>query len=707
MLPRSRHPKINYWFWKDCTLEDKKYLKTLDRIAEDGRFDMLALTDRGCDFWDPTLKEDFRALVDRAHTRGLKIVLQLWPRGMSGTTETTTVALGIDEAGAIALDVEATVKDGKVTLRSVDKWTRGGENAPAIGSEFICAYVFQKTADGFYKDGTLVDATEQIETVYTTPNRVSATLALPEYEGYTVFAVAVHYHRIPDVFSDFMIQDYKRIMDTYADVPFDGIALDEFKGLASGAPHTMEGQAFRGRMFGRAFARIFRERTGQELTRVLLDMRYCPEGHDEIRASAINLYFDEWRRGTTRVENFVSGYSKKIFGENAFLGFHNTYHNNLTNDEIWNTGCNWWEVKRDYAQTDENMVFPVRMGLACQAKEAIIYDMYYHKDKETFFAKAINEAAFGSRIHYHAIDDGSRWGLDTGTQDFLDEVSKYEDAVELLNLFEPTLPRLPLLCVFGFPAQLNWYPNESARAQFDINGSLGFLEKAEILWRAGYLNALAPDDAIVDGRITMDASGRFDYCGHKFDAMLYLYPEYAKPEAVAFLRSAVSQGVPIRVIGTLTHSFDGSSADGSFLADITQGAASDVTVGEATRLWNNGTPIAGGLDRHIVDDNTVAMLCEAATSLGVESNDIENGCRLTDGSVVISHYESLRDGLPYTASFELGGKQYEVSFMGTFAIKTDAAGEIEKLVCAELCELTRNGEPLLPELRGKEILYGI
>ena len=50
MIPRSRHPKINYWFWKDCTLESKNYLKTLDRIAENGRFDLLTLTDRGCDF---------------------------------------------------------------------------------------------------------------------------------------------------------------------------------------------------------------------------------------------------------------------------------------------------------------------------------------------------------------------------------------------------------------------------------------------------------------------------------------------------------------------------------------------------------------------------------------------------------------------------------------------------------------------------------
>lgn len=677
MIPKSRHPKINYWFWKDSTLTDNHDIKTLDRMAASSRFDTLTLTDRGCGFWDPIHKERMRALVAHAHELGLKIVLQLWPMG---ACDTDACFISSDEAAAIALDIEATVTDGRAVVRSVDQWTRGGERAPAIDSELLCAYAFQKTAEGFYKEGTLIDVTDRAEVVFRSPTRVSAVLTLPELEGYTVFAVAAHYHRVADAFSDRAIADYKAIMDFYADVPFDGIALDEFKTLCSSAPHTMEGQNFRGRMFGRAFARTFAEQTGMSLNRTLLDMRYCPEGKDEIRMAAINRYFDHWRHGPTRVENFVTDYSKQLFGADAFLGFHNTFHNALTNDEIWNTGCNWWEVKRDYAQTDENMSFPVRMGLACRAREAIVYDMYYHHDKTTFFAKCMKEAAYGSRLHYHAIDDGSRWGLDTGTEEFLAEVARYEDHAELLNLFEPSLPAMSLLCVFGFPAQLNWYPDEKARAQFDVNQSLGVIEKADALWRMGYHNALAPDDAIVRGEITLGTDGRFDYCGHKFDAMLFLYPEYAKAETVAFLKAAAKARANFKVIGALSRGFDGSVLDGGFLAPFTVAPT---------------TP------------DTSLMLKQTAEALGLRPNDIENGCRLSDGSVVMSHYESVRDGEPCTARFVLDGETIEVNFIGSFAIKTDGRGQVQKLVSGELLSLSRRGEELLPDLRGRDVLFGV
>ena len=669
----KRHPHIHYWFWTDATLQNERYLQTLERIAATSRFDLLTLTDRGCDFWDPSLKPHFAALVKRAHELDIRIVLQLWPRG---AVDTTATSVTVDQAAAIALDMETTVVHGRAVLRSRDKWTRGGERAPAIDSEILCAYAFQKTADGYYQDGTLIDVSDRVQTVHRTPDRVSAVLDLPEYEGYTVFAVAAHYHRFADVFSDSIIRDYQMMMDLYADIPFDGIALDEFKGLPSAAAHTIS-EEFRGRMYGRCFETVFEQASGSSLRRTLLDMRYCPDGQDHIRAGAINLYFDIWRRGTTRVEDFVCEYSRKIFGADAFLGFHNTYHNDLTNDEIWNTGCNWWEVKRDYAQTDENMVFPVRMGLACQAKESLCYDMYYHTDADTFPAKCMNDAAFGSRIHYHAIDDGSRWGLDTGNHSFLQSIAIYEDNVALLNAFDPVLPAMSLLCVFGFPAQLNWYPDPDARAQFDVNAKLGILEKADTLWRMGYLNALAPDDAIIDGRITLDADGRFDYCGHRFDAMLFLYPEYSKPQTIEFLRQAVEQGARIQVIGSLTHGFDGLPTDGRFLEQVTLMA----TEGDAISLQ------------------------QAAKQLCIPKNDIAYGCRLSDGSVVISHYASLRDGQPYTAHFLLDGDAYEVCMIGAFAIRTDGRGTIRTLVCGELRDLQKNGRPILPHVRGRMVCY--
>ena len=62
------------------------------------------------------------------------------------------------------------------------------------------------------------------------------------------------------------------------------------------------------------------------------------------------------------------------------------------------------------------------------------------------------------------------------------------------------------------------------------------------LWTNGYFNALAPSDAVEDGRIKIEDGG-FDFCGHKFKKLLYLYPEYSKPAVVSFLNDVAKQGI--------------------------------------------------------------------------------------------------------------------------------------------------------------------
>ena len=126
----------------------------------------------------------------------------------------------------------------------------------------------------------------------------------------------------------------------------------------------------------------------------------------------------------------------------------------------------------------------------------------------------------------------------------------------------------------------------------------------------------------------------------------------------------------IKVIGKLVYGFDGQKTDGSFL-----------------------------------DNCTVDYEFDPERELGLLKNDIPDGCRLADGSVVLSHYESLRDGVPHAANFTIGEERYEVSFLGTFAIRTDTDGNIMKLACADLRELLKNGAPVLPQLRGQNIFF--
>lgn len=68
---------------------------------------------------------------------------------------------------------------------------------------------------------------------------------------------------------------------------------------------------------------------------------YAPEGQESVRIRAINQYFSLMRQGPRRIERIFSEYVRHFCGENAFLGLHNTFHNQLQNDEIWG---NWLQL---------------------------------------------------------------------------------------------------------------------------------------------------------------------------------------------------------------------------------------------------------------------------------------------------------------------------------------------------------------------------
>jgi len=114
-----------------------------------------------------------------------------------------------------------------------------------------------------------------------------------------------------------------------------------------------------------------------------------------------------------------------------------------------------------------------------------MYDQFYGWDIHRFAQKALNDARFDARLHYHGYNDTGRWGVDLSTAPFLTTINPVERKIRLLNRFDPAAPRLPLLVVFGVPALLNWYPDQGARNGYDLNGSLHIEEKVQAIWDAG------------------------------------------------------------------------------------------------------------------------------------------------------------------------------------------------------------------------------
>lgn len=658
MAFKYKHPKIHYWFWDEETVADKKYLKDIDTLAGKSDFDMLFISQRGSlNLWDSkTYGPIFAEMVEYAHERGIKVGLQLWP---NGSFAASYVEVSVDDAEAVVTEYEAQLGEGELIIDAHGKNVRSLDSSVPIKSELLCAMAFKKTGEGFYEEGSLTEITKDVESLPDSEDLQAVTLKInrPDLAGYTVYVMGAHYYRIFDMFTQGHQNEYAKIMEAYSDIPFDGFGLDEFKHILLENPNK-PGVLIRERFYGKHFAKAFREQKGEDIVKTMFEMRFCPQGMDEIRIKAINNYWDVLRPSTVPVERFVEKQARKVFGEDMFMGVHNTFHNQLQNDELWATGCSWWDVPRRYAQTDEDIPYPVRAGMSCCCKESIVYDMYYHPKEEAFFEKAVRDARYNSRIHYHAMNDG-HFGVDTGSPEFLAKIGKIESKINLLNMFDTKQPKMELLVVFGFPALCNWYPKYDERNHMDINGKIDIMGRTHRLWTNGYFNALAPSDAVEDGRIKIEDGG-FDFCGHKFKKLLYLYPEYSKPAVVSFLNDVAKQGIDMKVIGGFSRGFDGKPAEFDF-----------------------------GREYFLEEDADIAK------AMNLDRNTIENGCITEDGAIVISDYDSVMNDSFCTYEFELEGCKFEAQFRGTFALKLDGEGNLEKCVAGNLKYLKKNGVTLV------------
>lgn len=658
ILRDKNHPQILYWFWDEETIHNAQYRKDIKRICEKSTFDLIFLTARGeLDFYKDrdVLQNAFLETVQYAHEKGRKIGLQLW-RDHSEVTEEDAVSLIVEKE--MKLD-----PSGKAECVSVKTGDRGIE---VLSSKLFSAYVMEKTDPGFYRKGSLENVAPRCLQKQIRPGVLEIRADLGEqYAGKTIYFLTAHTYKSPDLFTSYYERSFSKILDCYSGVPFDGIGLDEFKSM--NITHTVEifqkGIKFRQRLYGPGFAHRFEQQTGGSLEQCILEMRYVPEEMPEKRIAAINQYFDVLKENVVLVEKFVAQEARRRYGKDIFVGLHNTYHNSLSNDEIWQTGCMWWDLPREYGQTDEDISYPVRMGISCSYPKPIVYDMFYsHTDADCIYEKAMRDARYGVRIHYHAYHDVRENRFDLADEEFLTKIRGVEDRIQLLNYLDLPRPQMDLLVVFGRPALANWYPHEEFRNDFDINGSLFFEQKCNALWNAGVVCALVPSTKIDQGILCLSNQGEICYNGHRFRQLLFLGPEYSKPKTLQFLLECAKKN-PVFVDGEASRDFYGRGCKEKF-AEICKYA-----------------------DCHPFD---VSYLL----AHGVRKNAIPGGAVLEDGTVVLTDCRSALGGEAEPFSLSIDGHLFSGKYQGVLAMKF-CDGVLEQFACGGFTCLFCDGIPYL------------
>ena len=645
------HPQVAYWFFSKDMLNPERYQGKIDTLSRFSKYTLIFLTSRnGVDFYDtPKMHPIFEQLVKYAHSKGLKIGLQLWERRYKVPVE----------------DTERMIQEGEITL---DDNGTGSYSVKAKGvrdfrsilkSELFKVYAFKKAGDGFYVPGTQMDITAQCS-----PKEGKETVDVTvkvdkKLKGYTAYILTQHFYNYCSNHSAEAANNMINVLKSYSDIPFDGVGLDEYTNLRVATTWELKktNDVFRGRSYSLSMSEKFKASTGMDLDKTLFDMRYAPLGKPEIRIKAIDNYMAIMRSGTMNMEKIIYDKGKEFFGPNTFIGLHDTHHNYLDGDEIWQTGLNWWNVKRDYGHTDEHTPTPTQMGIGFSYPQNVMYNMYYNKSLEDITNKAMSDLTYGIRTHYHAINDVQKWGVSVEQPEALAEINKVENAARLLNRFNPAFPNIKLLVVFGMESLANWYPDSTKRGITDINNSLKIEEKAVEIWNAGYLNALVPTDLIADGRLKINANGKPQIQGHEFDAIIFLYPQYARKSTFDFLKNYVSKGGKLMVEGSASYDFDGNNVSKQWNEIASKALVKSFNVGEVNKL-------------------------------GINKREFENGVLNEDGSYTFT-------GIKGSQQLSLGSGTFTIDCNGLAAIQTDENGNLKKMVATAFSSLKKDGKTIL------------
>ncbi len=656
----ENHPQIGYWFISPNLLVNDRYASNIDSIATKCNYTMLFLTAReGANFYEFSIWHDaFKKIVANAHQKGLKVGLQLWGNYKDKDKP-------VDRSQRMIVESEVTLdQSGNASFTDTAKFIRFPDRL--LKTDLFKVYAFKKTGDGFYDPATLKDITAQCETVL--PDKRTAQVKIKGGEsvkGYTACVMLQQYCSQSSMWDDVEINGFVEAMKVYSDIPFDGFSLDEYGNKFVERifdPNTPN--PFRGRWYSTAMAKSYSAATGHDLAKILFDGRYAPQGKPEVRMKAINEYMDFMRTGALRVETAVYNKSREIFGTRIFNGIHNTYHNSLVNDEIWANGIMWWSAPRAYGQTDEKTFLPTQMGVAMAHPKNAMYNQYYDKDLEPVLVKSFNDLRYGVRTHYHALNDKRPLRFDLEDPDAILGINANENCARLLNKFNPSLPDIKLLVVFGMEALSNWYPNVKDRGVYDINDKLRIEEKAVEIWKAGYINALVPSDMIVDKKLTIRADGKAVMNGHVFDAILYLNPQYAREPVLQFLENYVKKGGKLMVEGNADHDFKANDISTRFAA-----------------IYNKATVKGYSID--------------GLSKLGLQKNWLPDGCKNEDGSYVFNNRASLISDAVASFSVSFGGDVYTGKYKGLAVLKADKKTGLQKLAATGCSELTKNGKVIL------------
>lgn len=670
------NPRLIYWKWADTILEPGVLAERVGDLLSRSSFDVICVAAHWVKL--PVTDSELVAKVSEAcellHKAGRKLVLELDVRNeYEGFNE-----LYPDDCLYAFFFAETTLDDRGCGVIEFDSplayhyWRSSGVK----GIERILGcWAFDLTEKRAIARGSLRDISDKTRfEVIGERTRIEIS-AGPDYADSRAAALPAFRQAIPNLFSPRLYAFYEQLFDAYAHIPLDGVLVDEW-GVDVMIGSIDATAATRCLTYADQMAELYQRHCGRSLRDDLILLKYPVDGLEQRAYQAVNDYNHVLRSKMVENETWFYDQGKRVYGPQAFIGAHPTWWGDRTrlHLEVLKNGWDWWEVPRDYAQTDETISIPIRLALARKCGGPVWYNMWYSmgtRRLDTYFAETWRNARYGGRTHYHGYEcPNEEVVLELKGQGMLEQIEETEKAIAEVEELQAGQPDSRILVVFGMQAVSNWVMNQPGLEMWSTSSPTQdrVLELSLGLFEAGHLHDLVPSTEIENGSVRIE-NGRLCYGdGHAYDALIFLFPENVSAKVWSFLQDYRARGGRIAGCGKLT-CLDGGQ-------DVR--AAFDEWAGTLDSWWAELADVSA----------LVEALVETVRRWGLRVDNFKQGCMFTDGSAVFTASGPASVGNPLDIAERVNGHLVEFKGKDYLVIKLTAEGDLERL-CSGECESLR------------------
>ena len=640
------YPKIIYWKWNDDLLDLKILEEKVEDIVRRSDFDVIAMSPHGMNNHDislrsPEMQASIKKAVELFAKHGRKFTIETnvgqyaeFPKIFEKAPNkfmhfTRLYDADLDENGCALIDVIPTTVY-KVKFSSL-KTTK-----KVVG--FFGAWVVEPLENMYFEQGSEIDALPYCEIIdIDEDNQQIKVNAGKENAGKKVIIYPNVRLDDPDKMSDEYRQAEVELIEDMKDTGVFGVSVDEW-GLRTAVRDGCIPFIY----LSEDTKRYYFERCGRDLYKDLLYFHYTPKGNEGVSVLVVNKYMETIRDRMSDDEEAIYAAAKRTFGKDAFVGFHPTWYcapNGFALEAPYN-GIDWWQVKRDYAQTDERVMIPIRLAMARAATKPVWYNMWYSQstlDIKTYYKETWVNARYGGRTNYLGYECYEpNTVLTLWEEGRLESIAEMEAVATKINDFQTSLPNSRVLCLFAMEQFTNWQLSAHGCKAMTPNmkGHRDIVAFANKLFANNILFDLVPSTEIDRGNLRAE-DGKIKFHAHDYDAVIVAGPDGISQKSLDFIKECAKLTKNIAMVGKCNYLNDGAVCS------------------ECFDFIENKYPM----------DVDAAEIAKLILSMGVAPNKTAQSSIFEDGSVIYTTDGALNKGNPLEIEFELDG--HKIAFKGT------------------------------------------